>query len=234
MLKPACPICGEDRFSPFNGRAAARCDRCGALERGRHLWMTYRKLVRLPRPATVLHFAPEAFFLAHFADLAGVHYIAFDRYPEHYRNAHVPVRAFDLCADLPSLQAESADLILHSHVLEHLPCPPGPVLGGLARALKPGGIMLFCVPIEGDLTVEGLDPALTAEEREMRARQGEHLRRFGRLDFPALVESALGQDCLVRQREHFGPEELAAANVRAAGREPNGRSVFLYRKPTGP
>jgi SAM-dependent methyltransferase len=230
MPPPACPICAGTRFSTFNHRPRARCDSCGALERGRHLWMTYRKLVSLPEGARVLHFAPEAFFLDHFARLPGIRYAAYDKYPEHYRHAIVSVAPFDLCADLPRLPAESADLVIHSHVLEHLPCSPESVLSGLKRALKPGGVMLFCVPIEGDVTVEGLDPATTMEEREMRARQGEHLRRFGRLDFPGMVERILGRESLVRQKEHFGAEELSLANVPIAGREPNGRSVFLYRK----
>jgi SAM-dependent methyltransferase len=233
MPRPACPICAGTRFAAFNGRAGARCEECGALERGRNLWLVYRRLVRLPDDAQVVHFAPEKFLLRHFAALPGVRYLAFDRWPEHYASAHAPVLPFDLCADLATLPPESADLLIHSHVLEHLPCPPGPVLAGMARVLKPGGVMLFCVPIEGEESLEGLDPATTPEEREMRARQGEHLRRFGKRDFAQFVAATLGQDCLVRQRDHFTPEELAAANVRAAEREPNGRSVFLFRKPGG-
>ena len=231
MTERTCPICGGHGFGAFNGRPAARCETCGSLERSRYLWLVFRKLVDLKPGAVVGHFAPERFFMDHFAVRLAITYIAFDKYPEHYRHERVSVKAFDLCADVGSLAAETFDLIMHSHVLEHLPCPAEGVLSGLARLLKPGGAMLFSVPIKGEASIEGIDLAVNDEERAMRLAQGEHMRVFGRRDFPAMVTAVLGQDCLVRQAEHFDPRELAAASIPVAARgEPTSKSVFLYRK----
>jgi SAM-dependent methyltransferase len=231
MIERACPICGGRAFRAFNGRMTARCESCGSLERSRYQWLVFRKFVRLMPGAAVAHFAPERFFMDHFAARPEIIYLAFDKYPEHYRHPAVAVRAFDLCHDLGSLKPASFDLIMHSHVLEHLPCAAEGVLHGLARLLKPGGAMLFSVPIKGETSREGIDPAVNDEERAMRAVQGEHMRVFGSRDFPAMVADVLGQDCLVRQAEHFTPQELAAAHVPLATRgEPTSKSVFLYRK----
>ncbi len=231
MKKPICPICGGNTFHDFNGRRNVRCDRCGSLERGRYQWLVLRRCVSLKPGAVVGHFAPEAFFMDHFAGREDVTYQAFDRFPEHYRHDRVEVRQLDLCVGLAALASSSFDLIIHSHVLEHLPCAFEPVLSDMKRLLKPGGSMLFSVPIDADVTSEGLDPPQTETEVALRLRQGDHLRVFGRTDFPAIVARILGADCLVRQRDLFTDDELLAANVPVARKgEPTGKSVFLYTK----
>jgi hypothetical protein len=84
---------------------------------------------------------------------------------------------------------------------------------------------------DADFSVEGIDPALTTEETEMRARQGEHMRSFGRTDFPVMLARIFGSDCLIRQKDHFDLLELEQANIPIArSGEPTGKSVFLYRK----
>ena len=230
MAEPVCPICRGGDFTDFNGRRQARCMRCGSLERGRQQWFALQRRVTLPEGAAIAHFAPERFFLDHFAPRRDVVYRAFDKYPAHYAHDIATVEELDLCVDDDRLAPESFDLILHSHVLEHLPCAPESVLLRLQSALKPGGVMLFSVPFVGERSIEGLDPATTPEERAMRAAQGEHLRIFGKVDFPAMLRRVLGSDCLVRQRDFLTDAELAGANIPKAGWEPNGRSVFLYRK----
>jgi SAM-dependent methyltransferase len=230
-MKPVCPICGGDAFEDFNGRAKVRCSRCGSLERGRYQWLVLHRCAPLKPGAVVAHFAPEAFFMDHFAGLPDVVYLAFDKFPEHYRHNRVEVRRLDLCADLGSLSSSTFDLVIHSHVLEHLPCAFEPVLVEMKRLLKPGGVMLFSVPIDADVTSEGLDPPRTKTDAALRLRQGDHLRVFGRTDFPAIVARILGADCLLRQGERFTDEELLAANVPVARKgEPTGKSVFLYVK----
>jgi SAM-dependent methyltransferase len=230
MMKPVCPICDGDAFKDFNGRRQVRCNGCGSLERGRHQWLVLQRSVQLRSGAVVGHFAPEAFFMDHFASLPEITYLAFDKFPEHYRHDRVAVRQLDLCTDLDTLPASAFDLIIHSHVLEHLPCAFEPVLVGMKRLLRPDGVMLFSVPIDSDVTREGLDPATTRFERELRLRQGEHLRVFGKDDFPAILERLLGVDCLVRQGDILTEHELLAANIPIARKgQPTGKSVFLYR-----
>jgi SAM-dependent methyltransferase len=232
LLKPICPICKGGAFGVFNSRPRAICETCGSLERGRYQWLVLQKFVSLEPGSVVAHFAPETFFIEHFSQQPGLHYRAYDKYPEFYRNGKVPVAELDLCTDLQKLEAGSVDLIIHSHVLEHLPCTAEPVLENMKSLLKPGGVMLFSVPIHGKFSVEGIDPALTIEETGMRARQGEHMRSFGRIDFPVTLARIFGGDCLIRQKDHFDLRELEQANIPIArSGEPTGKSVFLYRKP---
>jgi SAM-dependent methyltransferase len=231
MLKPACPICRGNVFGVFNDRSQARCERCGSLERGRYQWLVMQKFVVLRPGSVVAHFAPEAFFIEYFSTLPDIDYRAYDKYPEFYANDKTQVLELDLCTDLHKLEANTVDLIIHNHVLEHLPCPADTVLKQMQRILRPGGIMLFSIPFDGEYTTEGLDPAKNAAEREMRARQGEHMRVFGSLDFPDILSRILGSDCLVRQQDHFDAVELVGANIPLARKgEPTGKSVFLYRK----
>ena len=229
MAEPRCPICASRAFADFNGRAQAQCLGCGSLERGRQLWLVLRRQIVLPPGAVIAHFAPERFLMDHFAAQRQVRYRAFDVSPQHYPHESVWVEPFDLCARLWPLEPASVHLIIHNHVLEHLPCAPEQVLLRLKGLLRPGGRMLFTVPITGDRSAEGLDPATTPVERRMRAAQGEHLRVFGRLDFPAMLRRVLGADCLVPQSHFASIAELEATNIPVSRREPNGRSVFLYR-----
>jgi SAM-dependent methyltransferase len=231
MTKPACPICGSIEFADFNGRRGIRCESCGSLERGRYQWLVLQRRVALKPGAVVAHFAPEAFFMDHFAGLPGVTYLAYDKFPQHYRHDRVVVRELDLCTDRDKLKSSACDLVIHSHVLEHLPCAFAPVLADMKRMLKPGGMMLFSVPIDADVSSEGVDPAQNETEVELRARQGDHMRIFGKSDFPAIVADILGAECLVRQSDLFSEAELLAANIPVARKgEPTGKSVFLYTK----
>ncbi len=229
MITPSCPICCGVRFRDFNGRPQAQCEDCGALERGRYLWMVLNRLFPDLGGKVIGHFAPERFLMDRLGRREDLTYRAFDLHPEHYRHERVAVRRLDLCSGLAGLEPASFDLLLHSHVLEHLPCDVATVLRGMVRLLRPGGAMLFAVPIDAEHSREGLDPATTDEEREMRSRQGEHLRVFGKRDFVPWLADVLGQECLIRQGELFTPEELAAAAVPVSRREPTGKSVFLYR-----
>jgi SAM-dependent methyltransferase len=208
-----------------------QCVGCGSLERGRYQWLVLQKRVVLPAGAVIGHFAPERFFMDHFAGRRDVTYLAFDKHPRHYRHAEIEVRELDLCTDMETLPSASFDLLLHSHVLEHLPCEVAPVLRHMKRLLKTGGVMLFSVPIDGEFSSEGVDPPKSAEELSMRQRQGDHLRIFGRRDFPEKLAGILESDCLVRQKDVFTEDELMAAHVPIARKgEPTGKSVFLYRK----
>jgi len=234
LTVPACPVCGGRAFADFNGRRLARCLGCGSLERGRQQWLVLGRLVDLPPGAAIAHFAPERFFLDRFGARTDLAYRAFDKHPEHYSHPVVRVEPLDLCAQNWGLAPASFDLLIHSHVLEHLPCAPEHVLSRMKALLKPGGTMLFCVPIVGDRSIEGLDPPTTPQDKTLRLTQGDHLRIFGRVDFLKMLRRVLGSDGFVPQASLFTDDELRAAAVPIAKREPDGRSAFLYRHQAGP
>lgn len=229
-----CPICqAQDSFIPFNGRQYARCSKCLCVERNRLMWLALERL-QLPRPQTrVLHFAPELGIASRLAAICGEGYVACDLSPDRYTSKHYTVQGLDLCTDLDRFADASFDLILHNHVLEHLPCDVADVLRELERILAPGGVHLFSVPIRGETMTEDISPDVSPEERKRRFGQDDHMRLFGRSDLPQLLRSIWSQDEVMFD---FGQDfdrallEEAAIPQQAVS-EINGNSMFLRRKP---
>jgi SAM-dependent methyltransferase len=181
-----CPVCGHSAaaFLPFGlgGRRNALCPTCGSLERHRFLWLYLTRHTRLLRgPARVLHTAPEPCLEPRLRALANLRYRSLDLFDP----------GADVKADLRDLPFDDGafDLILSSHVLEHLP-DDAPALAELARVLHPGGRAVIMVPYDPCLpkTEEGGD---VASPRERMARFGHpyHYRNYG-ADFPARLAAA--------------------------------------------
>ncbi|MBP0447010.1 methyltransferase domain-containing protein [Roseomonas sp. SSH11] len=228
-----CPICGGTEFSPFNGREMARCASCKAVERNRLLWMLLQKMGVLRTGMRVLHMAPETGIARQLWDLCGDRYHPSDIEPERYRSRFVQLRPMDLCTDLQKLPSRSFDLILHSHVLEHLPCDVEAVLGEMERILAPGGHHFFSVPIRGDATQEDLDERLTPDERRRLFGQDDHMRIFGATDLVELLQRVWGdQNPVIEPLSLLTPEELASAGIPdVAWRGISGHSVFHRQRP---
>ncbi len=135
-----CPVCNQWswRFLPYglDGRPNARCPHCGSVERHRFLWLHLQPLLQGVR--TILHVAPEPCIRARLQHRPGTHYIAADRYdPE--------AEPMDL-TDLP-LRDGWADLVLCSHVLEHIP-DDKQAMAEMLRVLRPGGRAVIMVPVD--------------------------------------------------------------------------------------
>jgi hypothetical protein len=176
-----CPLCGASAaaFLPFGlaGRRNARCPTCGSLERHRFLWLYLTQWTRLLRqPARILHTAPEPCLERRLRALPNLRYRSLD--------LHDP--AADLRADLAALPLDDAsvDLVLSSHVLEHLP-DDRPALGELARVLRRGGHAVIMVPFDPDLpATRESGGAGTPSERLARFGHPYHYRVYGG-DLPA-------------------------------------------------
>lgn len=229
---PICPVCGGADLREANGRALARCHGCGAYERTRLMWLVLEQL--LPRSARldVLHFAPEKGLARRLHEVAGGGYRALDFAPAGFNLGFAQVERFDLCRDAGALAPGSVDLVVHSHVLEHVPCAVGPVVHRLNAALRPGGHHVFCVPVIGTHYAADLDPALAPEQRRIRFGQEDHVRRFGRSDVRQMMADLFGTDV------HFSQlASIAPARVRAAGlpsgvlADVSSHTVFAWRKP---
>lgn len=230
MAHTICPVCNsEDSLDPFNGRANAICRNCGCMERSRLMWMALRQL-KLPHENTrVLHFAPEEGLSRHL--YKACQYTAKDFAPQKYRKRPFPVEQFDLCSDTHSVPDASYDLILHNHVLEHLPCRVEDVLVELDRILAPGGIHMFSIPIKGPVTVEDLSPDLTPQQRLERFGLEDHMRVFG-ADVVPMLKRIWRQEEVLFDFNH--PEQafvLAGVPVSAISK-PTASSIFFRRKPT--
>jgi SAM-dependent methyltransferase len=147
-----CPFCGPSLFVRLHrDDAGVRCVRCTAAEIHLALGRALRELVPdicaldvcefSARGPLVVHLRRHARSLAvseYFADVA--------------RGQSVDgVR----CEDMQQLTYADAsfDLLTHTEVLEHVP-DDALALAQLHRVLRPGGRMLFSVPLHGEVTVE--------------------------------------------------------------------------------
>jgi SAM-dependent methyltransferase len=137
-----CNICGWHGNS-FDGVAhseSAVCLRCGSIARDRYLYHCWTTRSRYRRGLGVLETSPRlgSEYRSHMADL--VHYVASD-YDD---RAHRGDRQLDLQdLDLPDA---SLDVVLTSHVLEHVP-DTGLALTNLRRVVAPDGVVFVMVPL---------------------------------------------------------------------------------------
>lgn len=177
----ACNVCGSEDFVDMNGRPKARCAKCGAAERTRLTKVVLDHELRVRPGLSILHVAPEKGMSEFFLRMPEVKYRAVDIDPSLYRHCHV--ERMDLVSDAENLPSMAYDLVLHSHVMEHIPSNVTATLLHLQRAVRDDGIHVFSVPIYGGHYEEHLAP-LSGEERRRRFHQEDHVRRFGREDIP--------------------------------------------------
>lgn len=199
-----CPICKSAEFLPFNGRENARCASCQAMERTRLLWLILERRNMFRPGLRVMHVAPELPVAKRYSELLDDRYFACDVNALRYASTFTVIRPLDLCADLVKLPSRCFDVVIHSHVLEHLRCNPEDVLREFERILKPGGQHFLSVPVSGDETREDLSDDLSDAERSMLFGQADHLRIFGRRDLPAMLDKVWG----ARESHHIEPLEL--------------------------
>jgi SAM-dependent methyltransferase len=176
--KLKCPICGW-RFRSFapdlwDGATwhgtAVRCPRCDSRPRHRWLALYLDRNQSVLRQKSVLHIAPEP-MLAPYVERKAGDYVSADLAPE-----RATVEA-DLTA-LP-FDAERFDLVICSHVLEHVPDDHA-AISEMHRVLRPGGLALVQTPVNYDQAGTYEDPAEADEaERLRRFSQVDHVRVFG-------------------------------------------------------
>jgi phosphoglycolate phosphatase len=183
MPERRCNICGEADMIVRPSREIV-CTGCGSHGRIRLMWLMLQNLLR--PGMRCLHIAPEAALASRLHAILGDGYEPVDIAPELFPFAP-GIRAFDLVRDTPALPSGAYDLILHSHVMEHVRGNVTAILFHLHRALKPDGRQLCCIPILRERHYsEDLGP-LSAEEAERRFGQDDHVRIFGALDVQATL-----------------------------------------------
>lgn len=214
-IKLTCPACGSNEFIAFNGRDNARCARCGSMERTRLLWMVLEKFDLFQMGQRILHIAPELALTKCFTELSGDRYHGCDIDPSRYSSRFATIRPIDLCADLAKMPSRSFDLIIHTHVLEHIACDVENALQEMERLLAPGGHHFFSVPIRGEITREDISEDLTPQHRALMFGQEDHLRIFGAKSLVEMLSRVWGdaENPLVTPRELFSEEELSIAAI---------------------
>jgi SAM-dependent methyltransferase len=185
-----CPCCGYTfrRFLPYGPRLerrprpAVRCPRCNSFERHRLIWtfLTERTDL-LSATRRVLHCAPEYSVSRRLARIPTLDYVTADL------DSPFATHHFDLTS-IPFPDG-SFDVILCSHVLEHVP-DDRKALSELFRVLRRTGWALLQVPIDPSLEATYEDPAIrTPEARERAYGRHDHVRLYGR-DYPERLRAS--------------------------------------------
>ena len=182
-----CPICDSQlkQFEPAgkSQRPNARCSICSSLERHRLAWLFLLRQTNLFRDRVkLLHFAPESYLRDRFLQFPNIDYltadISFDR------NPMVKVDIQDMV-----FGHDVFDIILCSHVLEHVP-NDRKAMKELYRVLKPNGQAVLMVPMQfkSEQTLE--DPTVKTRQQRLKLYgQADHVRHYG-VDIKERLEEA--------------------------------------------
>lgn len=174
-----CPIC--ERYSRLflpsglDRRADSRCVVCGSLERHRLLWLFLQKKTDLfeDKSKKILHIAPELCFESRLRKNFGNNYITADLI-----NPNVMVKMDITCIQYPE---QSFDIILCSHVLEHIQ-DDQQAMKEIYRVLNNNGFAILIVPISNDKTTFEDPSIVDPKERLKYFGQEDHVRVYG-LDY---------------------------------------------------
>lgn len=221
-----CNLCGSEEFKDLKHRVNAICARCGAYERTRVMKLFIDRM-NIGSSSSVLHLAPERGLYETLRGRAGL-YICGDIDMPRY--SHIPeMIEVDLCNPETYVNLGSFDLIIHSHVIEHVPCNYTAVLINLHRMLKPNGIHMFAVPIYGEAYEEDLSP-LSEVEKEQRFGQFDHCRRFSANDLGKTLGAIFETPKKYQLSDWFSQDALDRANIPDYARQGmSGHTVFSVR-----
>lgn len=162
-------------------READRCPVCHACDRTRMIMLYLEQFADLGGATRdILHVAPDLGLYLWLKRNPDISYTGSDIDAGRYRHIE-EFREADLTA--APFATGSFDLVICSHVLEHVP-DDAAALREIFRILRPGGRALLLVPfaLDGDGTDE--DPTLhDPAERDRRFGQWDHVRLYDRADF---------------------------------------------------
>jgi SAM-dependent methyltransferase len=227
-----CPVCGVRlrafrpvwksywrdvaKFAPVHppskmetlNLTAFTCPSCDAFDRDRltaiYLDETFRTFDRT-RIYRLLEFAPGD---ALHKKLRRHRFIA-------YRSADLNRKTVDERVDLTAMDRyadRSWDIILCSHVLEHIP-DDRQAMREMRRVLKPDGFAVLLVPLVAGVEETHEDPNINTEELRWKYfGMGDHVRQYGKRDFIARLEAA-GLSVAQLGIEHFGAEAFRRAGI---------------------
>lgn len=177
------PILKDLQVAP-SGYRFVTCPHCQSYDRERLLFLFLQSKTDLfAGGKRVLHFAPEKCIYEKISTAREGTYATVDLFPE-------PNVAFltDICR--LSFQSEVFDVLICSHVLEHIP-DDALAMRELSRVVKRGGWAVMQVPISRKLQKTIEDPNVkTDEERLARFGQTDHVRIYAESDYLQRLRAA--------------------------------------------
>ena len=119
--KKICSICKKGHLFEYNNKPLERCDVCGAKARHRvGAYLYKQKLSEMKgRGLRCLHMAPEQAFFDLLTDFFADGYQPADGNPERY--SHVTATKMFLPQDFSKFPQGHFQVIIHNHMLEHIP-----------------------------------------------------------------------------------------------------------------
>ena len=208
-----CPFCKStfSRFLSFGEKSEAvtrwkiigsgfrlnsMCPSCFSRDRERllYLYLKHETTIFL-RPAQVLHIAPEKRLTRVLTAQPHLNYLSADlKEKDVMMNVDITGLPFD---------EASFDLVICSHVLEHIPNDRA-AMAEIYRVLKSPGMALLQVPISWEIGMTYEDPAkTTSEERQLAFGHSGHVRIYGRDYVDRLQEAGFTVD-VFDAGKHFG------------------------------
>jgi SAM-dependent methyltransferase len=227
-----CPVCGVglrafkpmwkaywrdvEKFAPIHPAAtfetfnlsAFSCPRCDAFDRDRLTALYLEQVFR--------NFDPGRMYqLIEFAPGDALHK-KLKRHPFiAYRSADLSRKDVDELIDLTAMDRyadDSVDILLCSHVLEHIP-DDRKAMREICRVLKPDGFAIILVPLVVGVDQTHEDPSLnTVALRWKYFGMGDHVRQYGKRDFIDRLEGA-GAKLDQVGIERFGAEAFRRAGI---------------------
>ena len=181
-----CNICGAADLTPRGSRGNMICGGCGSDGRTRLLWLVLTRARLLQPGLRCLHIAPEAALAQRLHQILGDGYEPVDIDPDRFPFAP-NIRRLDLVTEAAHLPSATYDLVLHSHVMEHVRGNVTAILFHLHRALKPDGKQVCCLPVVRDRHYAEDLGSLPPDEATRRFGQEDHVRIFGARDLQATL-----------------------------------------------
>src|SRR6185312_4157451 len=107
---------------------------------------------------------------------------------------------------------QSVDILLCSHVLEHIP-KDYKAMQEIARVLKPEGVAVLLVPLVKGVDETNEDPSIVSQALRWKYfGMGDHVRQYGKRDFLARLEEA-GLQVEQLGIDYFGAGAFARAAI---------------------
>lgn len=181
------------------------------------MWLLMQQLNWHRAGMKVLHFAPEIIFWQLFSSFKDIDYWPVDLDPSRYGG--MVRKQVDITA-IP-FDDDSFDLIMCSHVLEHIP-DDRKAMSELYRVLKLGGMAFLNVPMFNIPATFEKPEYNTPELRSKYYGQRDHVRKYG-LDYPQRLHDA-GFTVRLLTMNGMGEKLLKRYGLRGT------EKIFLCRK----
>ncbi|HSQ02951.1 MAG TPA: methyltransferase domain-containing protein [Burkholderiales bacterium] len=206
-------------FETFNAQAFL-CPSCNCSDRERLYALYLRDWVashRQDERHVIVEFAPSLALSTWIRAVRTVQYRSADLFR---RNVDDKV---DI-TNMPGYESDSIDVVICSHVLEHIPDDRA-ALRELYRILKPGGFGIVMVPLMVGVTETHEDDTITAPVlRWKHFGQDDHVRLYGTADFARRIAET-GAEVMRLGKEHFGADAFQQAGIA------DNSVLYIMKKP---